>query len=225
MRSSPKHGPCSTARVVQAAQRLLGRATSGDRHPARPGAHRRRSGADIWGAKGAVLTAPKDRSVRRAVTAAVGGGQVPRSELSACQSPRAPPVPARYVGRFVVLTHERLHRVEGFEPHQGHELNVVFSLAPDQVDEAEPGNAPRLDARDHFPPHDALIRLSVVLGRPASPHTADHDLRAYAPVHAGNGIPHPNRRSVRAVFAQQSGMRAIRRSGLRAAAAPGEGAR
>lgn len=43
MRSSPQHRPCSTARVVQTAQRLLGRATSGDRHPARPGAHRRRS--------------------------------------------------------------------------------------------------------------------------------------------------------------------------------------
>src|SRR6266702_7450418 len=46
MRSSPQHRPCSTARVVQIAQRLLGRATSGDRHPARPGAHRRRSVSD-----------------------------------------------------------------------------------------------------------------------------------------------------------------------------------
>ena len=71
------------------------------------------------------------------------------------------------VRHLVIFAHERLHRVQGVEPHQGHELHIVISLAPDQVHGAEPGNAPRLNARDYLTPHDALIGLSVVPGGPA----------------------------------------------------------
>src|SRR6266851_7325637 len=99
----------------------------------------------------------------------------------------------RHVCSFVVLAHEPLHAVEGVEPHEAHELNVVGSLAPDQVDGAEPWNAPRFDVRDHFAPHDALICVSVVLRRPASPQTADHGPQAYAPADAGVGCDSPNR--------------------------------
>src|SRR5216683_4495818 len=99
----------------------------------------------------------------------------------------------RHVCSFVVLAHEPLHAVEGVEPHEGHELNVVVSLAPDQVDGAEPWNAPRFDVRDHFAPHDALVCVSVVLRRPASPQTADHEpelMRLPMPV---MGCDSPNR--------------------------------
>src|SRR5215472_11389767 len=77
--------------------------------------------------------------------------------------------------QLVVLAHEALHAVESVEPHQGHELDIVVSLPADQVDRPEPGNAARFDTRNDLAAHDALVGLRVVLGRPASPHPADHD--------------------------------------------------
>src|SRR6266851_5860804 len=81
----------------------------------------------------------------------------------------------RYVRGFVILPHECPDGIEGVEPHEGHELNVVVSLTPDQVNRAEPWNASCFDARDHFSAHNALVRVGVVLRRPASPHAADHE--------------------------------------------------
>src|SRR6266571_8686172 len=79
-----------------------------------------------------------------------------------------------HVRHLVVLAHERLHRIQGVEPHQSHELHVLVPLTPEQDDGAEPRNAPRLDARDHLAPHDALIGVSVVPSGPASPEATDH---------------------------------------------------
>src|SRR5215475_9277088 len=76
---------------------------------------------------------------------------------------------------LVVLAHETRHAVESVEPHQSHELIIVVSLAADQIDGPEPGNAARFDTRNDLPAHDALVGIRVVLGRPASPHPADHD--------------------------------------------------
>src|SRR5262245_9637894 len=76
---------------------------------------------------------------------------------------------------LVVLAHEALHAGEIVEPHQGHELNVVVSLAAHQVYGPERGNAARFATRNDLAAHDALVRLRVVLGRPASPHPADHE--------------------------------------------------
>src|ERR1017187_1349905 len=77
-----------------------------------------------------------------------------------------------HVRYLVVPAHERLHRVQGAEPQQGHELHVLVSLAPDRVDGAESGNAPRFDAGDDRAPARWLIGISVVLSGPASPLAA-----------------------------------------------------
>jgi hypothetical protein len=82
-----------------------------------------------------------------------------------------------HVREVVILAHERLHRVQRVEPHQGHELHVAIPFAADQVDRPEPGDAPCLDARDDLAPYDALVRLGILRGSPASPQTADHDPR------------------------------------------------
>lgn len=79
-----------------------------------------------------------------------------------------------HVRHLVVIAHERLHRVQGVEPHQGHELHVVVSLAPDQVDGAERGNALRLDSGDDLATDDALVSICIVLRGPAPPQAADH---------------------------------------------------
>ena len=102
------------------------------------------------------------------------GGRAPHCAPSACRSPRAPPCLRGNVRHLVVLAHERPHRVQAVEPHQGHELHVLVPLTPDQVDGAEPRNAPRLDAGDHLTPDDALMGVSVIPGGPASPQAADH---------------------------------------------------
>src|SRR5215470_15031395 len=88
---------------------------------------------------------------------------------------------------LVVLAHEALQAVESVEPHQRHELDIVISLAADQVDGAEPGNAARFDTWNDLATHDALVGLRVVLGRPASPHPADHDHDITPRAHAGDG--------------------------------------
>src|SRR5580704_11171409 len=82
----------------------------------------------------------------------------------------------RHVGHVVVLARERLDRVEGVEPHQGHELHIVVPLAPDQVDGPESRNAARLDSGDDLAPHDGLVGVGVVWSGPASPQTADHEV-------------------------------------------------
>ena len=86
-------------------------------------------------------------------------GRAPIEAREYCLCPRW------HVGGLVVRAHECLHWVDGVEPHQGHELNIVVSLAPDQVDGAEPRNAPRLDAGDHFPrttrPYTSALSLVV----------------------------------------------------------------
>src|SRR5262249_31048394 len=89
-----------------------------------------------------------------------------------------------YVRRLVVVSDEGLDGLQAVEPHQGHELHVVLTLAAGQVDGAEPRNAPRLDTGDDLFTHDALVGVSVLVGGPASPQAADHERAAKARVTA-----------------------------------------
>src|SRR5215472_6454007 len=57
----------------------------------------------------------------------------------------------------VILAHETRHAVESVEPHQSHELNIVVSLAADQVDGPKPGNAARFDTRNDLPAHVVTV--------------------------------------------------------------------
>jgi hypothetical protein len=57
--------------------------------------------------------------------------------------------------------------------------------------ERNPWDAPCFDARDHFPEHDALVCVSLVIGRPASPRAADHESRAYAPAQSAGQLRCP----------------------------------
>ena len=102
-----------------------------------------------------------------------GGGRAPRSGPDACRSLLAPLVPARVRVLVGSPRHECPHAVEGVEPHQGHELDVVFSLAPEQVEGAEPGR--RRSSMSGITSSRTMrwVCVGVVLRGPASPHTAD----------------------------------------------------
>src|SRR5262245_36038582 len=73
-----------------------------------------------------------------------------------------------------VLAHERLDRLDAVEPHQGLEFDLAPEVAPHQVDVSEAGDAPRLDARDHFAANDALIGVRILRRRPPAPQPANH---------------------------------------------------
>src|SRR5947209_14805526 len=80
----------------------------------------------------------------------------------------------RDMAEAVILAHEGLDRVKAVEPHQGLELDLLAELATHQVDVAETGDLPRLNARDHLGVHDALISLCIFARGPPAPQAADH---------------------------------------------------
>src|SRR5215469_7969934 len=82
---------------------------------------------------------------------------------------------SRDMGDLVVISHERPHTVQRVEPHQGHELDVVRSLAAHEVDRPEPRNTSLLDSGDDLSPDDALIGVCVLLPCPPAPDSTDHE--------------------------------------------------
>src|SRR5689334_7645281 len=80
----------------------------------------------------------------------------------------------RHMADAVILAHELPDGVEAVEPHQRLELDLAAEVAPHQVDVAEAGYAPRLDAGDHLAADDALIGVGILRRGPSAPETADH---------------------------------------------------
>src|SRR5262252_8793801 len=82
-----------------------------------------------------------------------------------------------HVADRIIFAHELLDGVEALKPHQSLELDLPIEVALHQIDMEEARYLPRLNARNDFRAHDALVCVGILRRGPAAPETADHQTR------------------------------------------------